>query len=92
MTGTGGFVSTRIAGGHTLLAVADGRTVQAAAATPIALALGGKAIRVVTLPLGGLAAGDYELRLSVEDRETGRTLAALERFSIEGDEAEARGE
>jgi VWFA-related protein len=77
-----GRVTTRVAGGYTLQA-ATGRVVTAASPTPIAVSLGGRVVRMVALPLDGLAEGDYELILEVVDQASGRTLVTREAFVVE---------
>jgi len=82
MTNTAGDASTRVAGGFTLRR-ADGRIVNQAPATPIAVALGGRVVRLFALPLAGLEAGGYELVVDIVDEATGRTLQSREAFVVE---------
>ena len=49
------------------------------------MALGGRVVRLLALPLDGLEEGDYELVLEVVDPASGRRLEAHERFTLEGD-------
>ena len=84
LTDSQGNATTRVAGGYTLQS-ARGRVVSAAPPTPIAVALGGRVVRLLALPLDGLEEGDYELVLEVVDPASGRRLEAHERFTLEGD-------
>jgi VWFA-related protein len=77
-----GKATTRVAGGYTLK-TAGGRVVNAAPPTPIAMALGGRAVRMILLPVAGAEEGDYELTLDVVDHATGRALTAHEPFTLE---------
>jgi VWFA-related protein len=77
-----GMTATEVEGGYTLK-TADGRLVNGAAPSPISIALGGRIIRMLTLPIDGLAEGDYELGLQVVDHASGRTLAATEPFTLQ---------
>ena len=82
MTNPRGEATLRVAGGFTLRK-ADGQIVNQSDPTPIAVALGGKVMRLFALPLAGLAAGEYELVLDVVDEATGRTLQSREAFVLE---------
>jgi hypothetical protein len=81
MTNARAEATTRVAGGFTLRK-ADGQIVSHSSPTPIAVALGGRVVRLFALPLSGLAAGDYELVLDVVDEGTGRTLQSHEAFIL----------
>ena len=81
MTNAQGEATTRVAGGFTLRK-ADGQIVSQTSPTPIAVALGGRVVRLFALPLGGLEAGDYELVLDVVDDATGRALQSHEAFIV----------
>jgi VWFA-related protein len=81
-----GKATTQVAGGYTLK-TADGRLVNGASPTPIAIALGGRVIRMITLPMDGLDEGDYELGLQVVDHASGRTLSAAEPFTLQKEPA-----
>ncbi len=82
MTNAKGEATTRVTGGFTLRDSA-GQIVRQASPTPIAIALGGKVIRMLALPLGGLGAGEYDLVLDIVDEGTGRTLQSREAFVLE---------
>jgi len=84
-----GHAATRVAGGYTLQA-AGGRVVVTAPPRPIAVDLGGRLVRMLALPLDGLAEGGYELVLEVVDQASGRTLSTREAFVLEREVA-ARG-
>jgi VWFA-related protein len=79
-----GRATTRVAGGYSLK-TAGGGLVNQAPPTPIAVALGGRLVRMILLPVAGAEGGDYELRLEVVDHATGRTLTASESFSLENE-------
>jgi VWFA-related protein len=81
MTDAQGLATTTVSGGYTLQAVA-GKVVASSPPTPIDVALGGRVIRMLTLPLDGLEDGDYELALEIVDRASGRTLISHEPFSL----------
>jgi VWFA-related protein len=81
MTNAQGEATTRVAGGYTLRH-ADGRIVSQSSPAPIAVALGGKIMRLFALPLRGLEAGEYELVLDVVDDSSGRALQSRERFIL----------
>jgi hypothetical protein len=59
-----------------------GKVVASSPPTPIDVALGGRVIRMLTLPLDGLEDGDYELALEIVDGTSGRTLISHEPFSL----------
>ncbi len=82
MKDAGGRATTQVVGGYTLQAP-TGRVVTAAPATPIALDLGGRVVRMIALPLDGLEDGDYELILEIVDQASGRTLVTHEPFVVE---------
>jgi VWFA-related protein len=82
MTNAAGEATMKVAGGFTLRR-SDGRIVNQSAPTPIAVALGGKVIRLFALPLAGLEAGEYELVLDIVDEASGRTLQSHESFVVE---------
>ncbi len=50
----------------------------------IAMGLEGEIMRTFTLPLNGLAAGDYQLTIDVVDEATSRSLSAALAFTLEG--------
>jgi hypothetical protein len=60
------------------------RALQKASKPLIAVDLGGRVVRMLALPLDGLADGDYDLALDVVDQGSGRRLEAHERFTVEG--------
>jgi VWFA-related protein len=82
MTTAKGEATTHVTGGFTLRA-AGGQIVRQASPTPIAVALGGKVMRLFALPLSGLDAGEYDLVLDVVDEGSGRTLQSHEAFVLE---------
>jgi hypothetical protein len=51
---------------------------------PVEPTLDGRLIRFLSFPLDGLAEGDYELRLQVEDRATGEMQARVEPLRLRG--------
>jgi VWFA-related protein len=81
MTNPRGQATATVEGGYALRAV-SGRPISAAPPTPIDLALEGRVIRMLAIPLDGLAAGDYQLVIDVVDKASGRTLQAEEFFSL----------
>lgn len=82
MTNARGEATTHVTGGFTLRDSA-GQIVRQASPTPIAVALFGKVIRMLALPLAGLEAGEYDLVLDVMDEATGRILQSHEPFVLE---------
>jgi hypothetical protein len=82
MTNAKGEATTHVTGGFTLRDSA-GQIVRQASPTPIAIALGGKVIRMLALPLAGLGAGEYDLVLDIVDEGSGRTLQSHEAFVLE---------
>ncbi len=82
MTNARGEATTRVTGGFTLRG-SDGQIVRQASPTPIAIALGGRIMRVIALPLAGLEAGEYDLVLDVMDDWSGRSLQSHETFVLE---------
>ena len=81
MTDGQGHATAKVEGGYALRTV-SGREVSAARPTPIDLALEGRVIRMLAIPLDGLATGDYQLVIDVVDQASGRTLQAEEFFSL----------
>ena len=81
MTNGQGEATMRVAGGYTL-SHADGRVVSQSSPARIAVALGGKVMRLFTLPLRDLEPGEYELVLDVVDDSSGRSLQSHERFVL----------
>jgi VWFA-related protein len=81
MSNTKGEATTRVTGAFTLRA-SGGQIVRQAAPTPIAVAVGGKVVRLFALPLEGLGAGDYDLVLDVVDEGSGRKLQSHEPFVL----------
>ena len=81
MTNARGEATTRVVGGFTLRR-SNGQMVSQSSPTPIAVALGGKVMRLFALPVLGLDAGEYELVLDVVDEASGRTLQSHERFIL----------
>jgi VWFA-related protein len=81
MTNARGEATTRVAGGFTLRR-SDGQGVSQSSPTPIAVALGGKVMRLFALPVLGLDAGEYELVIDVVDEPSGRTLHSHEHFIL----------
>lgn len=75
--GSGGKVSAGLE-----LRKGDGEIVRQAAATPIAVDASGRLIRVLGLGLDGLAEGNYELVLQVEDQIGGVRVEKREPFSL----------
>ncbi len=73
----------RVAAGLALL-TADGRIVLEAAPTPIVAGGDGRLVRLVGLPLDGLAEGAYELRLDVRDETSGAHIERRELFTLSG--------
>lgn len=61
---------------------ARGKTRKSRAASPLDLGPGGVPARLETIPLSGLAPGEYELRLSVRDEASGRTQELREPFVV----------
>jgi VWFA-related protein len=82
MTNAKGEATTRVTGGFTLRG-SDGQIVRQAQPTPIAVALGGKVVRLFALPLAGLEPGEYDLVLDVVDEWSGRSLQSHETFVLE---------
>jgi VWFA-related protein len=82
MTNARGESTTRVTGGFTLRGP-DGQIVRQAEPTPIAVALGGKVVRLFAFPLAGLEAGEYNLVLDVVDEGSGRSLQSHETFVLE---------
>jgi hypothetical protein len=56
----------------------DGEVVRRASPSPIEPGPDGRLVRLLGVPLDGLAEGDYELRLRVEDKATGESAEHLE--------------
>jgi hypothetical protein len=81
LTDSQGNATTHVAGGYSLQS-AGGRVVSAAPPTSIAVALGGRVVRLLGLPLDGLEEGDYQLVLDIVDQGSGRKLEAHERFTV----------
>jgi VWFA-related protein len=81
MTNAKGEATTHVTGGFTLRGSA-GRIVRQAAPTPIAVALGGKVMRILVLALAGLEPGAYDLALDIVDESSGRTLQWHEPFEL----------
>jgi hypothetical protein len=77
-----GHAAMRVEGGYALQTAA-GRVVVTAPATPIAVDLWGRLVRLLALPLGGLDEGEYELTLEVVDHASGQTLVTREAFVLE---------
>lgn len=82
LTDSQGRATLRVMGGHTLQ-IAGGPVVRIAPPTMIAMGLEGEIMRTFTLPLEGLPAGDYQLVIDVVDEATGRSLSAVQGFSVE---------
>jgi VWFA-related protein len=78
-----GRATLRVMGGHTLQ-LAGGPVVTIAPPTMIAMGIEGELVRTFTLPLEGLAPGDYRLVIDVVDETSSRSLSAVEVFSVEG--------
>jgi hypothetical protein len=72
----------RVAGGFTL-EDENGEVQQSALPTPIALALDAHLVRLLAIPLEGLAPGRYRLVIQTEDQATGQNLEAGQAFSVE---------
>jgi VWFA-related protein len=81
MTNARGEATTHVTGGFTLRDSA-GQIVRQSSPTPIAIALFGKVIRMLALPLAGLEAGEYDLVLDVFDESSGRILQSREPFVL----------
>ena len=62
---------------------ARGSVVSRGAPSLIPAVPGGPIVRLLGLPLGGLADGDYELVLRVLDRTTGSEVERVESFRLE---------
>jgi hypothetical protein len=60
----------------------SGRVVQQAPPTRIAADADGRVVRLLGLPLDGLAEGDYELVLQAKDEASGEVVEQRERFSL----------
>jgi VWFA-related protein len=71
----------RVTGSYTL-SRSTGEVVTIAPPTPISTD-GSRVVRRLALPLDGMAAGAYELVVTVEDHLAQRTLTARERFEVE---------
>ena len=67
---------------HYLLRHVGGTTITQGAPGPMTLASDGRFVSFFGLPLKGLAAGAYELVLSVEDKTSGQTLDRTEAFRV----------
>jgi VWFA-related protein len=63
---------------------AGGTVVDRSAPSLISAVAGGPIVRLLGLPLGGLADGDYELVLRAFDRTTGSGVERVESFRLEG--------
>jgi tetratricopeptide (TPR) repeat protein len=61
---------------------ARGKTKKSRPATPFALDTTGTLTGIETIPLVGLAPGEYELRLSIRDEDLGRTQELAEPFVV----------
>ena len=70
---------------------ADGRQVAAAPPTPIAMTVDARFVRMVAVPLDGLAPGRYRLVLEAADKAAGLSLEAQQVFFVEAP-ARAAGE
>ena len=81
MTNAKGEATTHVTGSFTLRG-AEGQIVRQESPTPIAVALGGKVVRLFALPLAGLGAGEYDLVLDVLDEVSGRSLQSHEPFVV----------
>jgi hypothetical protein len=65
-----------------LLRRADGRTLQEGPASPIEVSRDGRRVRLLRFPLEGLAPGEYELVVRVEDKASGRVVERTEAFRV----------
>lgn len=74
----------KVSASHELRA-ADGRFLGRAPETLIEPTSLGAIVRLIQLPLQGLAPGDYELVLKVKDELGGETRQRVERFSVRSD-------
>ena len=70
MTNAKGEATTHVTGGFTCVTPQDGSSARHRP-TPIAVALGGKVIRMLALPLAGLQPGQYDLVLDISGRRHG---------------------
>jgi len=61
----------------------SGQVLAAADPTPMAVSARGEAQHVLTVPLAQLAAGDYELEITVEDRVAGKKEERVEAFTAD---------
>jgi VWFA-related protein len=61
---------------------ARGKTRKSEAASPLSLGPEGIPARLEAIPLSGLSPGEYELRLSVRDEDSGRTQELREPFVV----------
>lgn len=84
MTDNEGRATTQVAGSHTLQ-TEEGRVISTSPLTRIAVDLGGRVVRMLALPLDGLAEGGYQLTLEVVDLASGRALVTREAFVLERD-------
>jgi VWFA-related protein len=65
-----------------LLRASDGRTILEEAPSSMAIGTDGRRVRVVRLPLRGLAPGTYELVVRVEDKASGRSVERAEPLRV----------
>ena len=60
----------------------NGEVIRRSAASPIAPAPDGRLVRLVALPLDGVAEGEYEVVVRIEDRTTGGKTERIEPLRI----------